>query len=65
MSYDCHDLLNTVVSRLDILERKSENHDQLLKENEELKKTVKDNQAQILELMMTIRNLKLYDYETR
>ena len=65
MSYDCHDLLNTVMSRLDILERKSENHDQLLKENEELKKIVKDNQAQISELMMTIRNLKLFVYETR
>ena len=30
-----------------------------------MKKIVKDNQAQILELMMTIRNLKLYVYETR
>ena len=65
MSDDCHDLLNTVMSSLDILERKSENHDQLLKENEELKKIVKDNQAQISELMMTIRNLKLFVYETR
>ena len=64
-SFDCHDLLNTVMSRLDILERKSEHHDQLLKENEELKKIVKDNQVQILELMMTIRNLKLNVYETR
>ena len=65
VSYDCHDLLNTVMSRLEILERKSENHDQLLTENEELKKIVKDNQAQISELMMTIRNLKLFVYETR
>ena len=65
VSNDCHDLLNTVMSRLEILERKSENHDQLLKENEELKKIVKDNQAQISELMMTIRNLKLFVYETR
>ena len=64
-SFDCHDLRNTVMSRLDILERKSEHHDQLLKENEELKKIVKDNQAQISELMMTIRNLKLNVYETR
>ena len=64
-SFDCHDLRNTVMSRLDILERKSENQYQLLKENEELKKIVKYNQAQISELMMTIRNLKLFVYETR
>ena len=65
MSFHCHDLLKTVMSRLDTLERKSQNQDQLLKENEELKKIVKGNQAQISELMMTIRNLKVYVYETR
>ena len=64
-SFYCHNLLNTVMSRLDILERKSEHHDQFLRENDELKKMVKGNQAQILELMITIRNLELYVYETR
>ena len=65
VSFECHDLLKTVTSSLDSWERKSQNLDQFLKENEELRKIVKGNQAQISELMMTIRNLKVHVYETR